>query len=252
MALPGSDAESSGTRAGHFATTHWSVVLAAGQSDSLHAAAALEQLCRTYWYPLYAYVRRRGYSPADAQDLTQEFFARLLERKSFSSADPARGRFRTFLLQALEHFLANEWKSAHRLKRGGAAPCLPLDAAEAAQRYANEPATTLTPERVYEKRWAMTLLEQVLAALEREYAEAGKSRVFEELAELLWGKDASTSYALIGERLGMTEGTARGAMHRLRERYRERLRAEVAHTVAEPAEVEEELRYLITVVGQRD
>ena len=135
-----------------FTATHWSVVLAAAQCDSPHAAAALEQLCRTYWYPLYAYVRRRGYSPEDAQDLTQEFFAQLLEKKSFSSADPARGRFRTFLLHALEHFLANEWKSAHRLKRGGASPRLSLEASDAEHRYGNEPATTMTPKRVYEKR----------------------------------------------------------------------------------------------------
>ena len=235
-----------------FTATHWSVVLAAAQEESPRSAAALEKLCRTYWYPLYVYVRRRGHSPEGAQDLTQQFFARFLQKEYFRLADPRRGRFRTFLLHALDHFLVNEWKRAQRVKRGGGTPCLSLDADDAERRYAVEPVTTLTPERAYEKRWAMTLLEQVLAALRQEYAEAGNSRVFEALAELLWGKDASTSYALIGERLGMTEGTARWAMHRLRERYRERLRAEVAHTVADPMEVEEELRHLITVVGQRD
>ena len=244
--------EPSAKVSGLFTTTHWSVVLAAGQVDAPQAGEALEKLCRTYWYPLYVYVRRRGHSVEDAQDLTQQFFAHLLQKGHFRVADPGRGRFRTFLLHGLEHFLINEWKRAHRLKRGGGTPSLSLDAEDAEHRYANEPATTMTPERAYEKRWAMTLLEQVLAALQREYAEAGNTRVFEELAELLWGKDASTSYALIGERLGMTEGAARGAMHRLRERYRERLRAEVAQTVAHADEVEEELRYLITAVSQRD
>ena len=252
MASPSDGVEPAPKPDGLFATTHWSVVLAAGQQDAPQASEALEKLCRTYWYPLYVYVRRRGHSVEDAQDLTQQFFAHLLQRGRFRVADPGRGRFRTFLLHALEHFLINEWKRAHRLKRGGETPSLSLDAEDAEHRYANEPAATLTPERAYEKRWAMTLLERVLAALQQEYAEAGKSPVFEELAELLWGKDASVSYAQIGERLGMTEGAARGAMHRLRERYRERLRAEVAQTVAHADEVEEELRYLITAVSQRD
>ena len=234
-----------------FATTHWSVVLATADVNSPQGAAALEQLCCAYWYPLYVFIRRRGHSPEDAQDLTQQFFAHLLQKECFRLADPARGRFRTFLLHALEHFLINEWKHAHRLKRGGGAVCLSLDADQGEQRYVNESAGDLTPERAYEKRWAMTLLERVLAVLEQEYSTAGNARVFKELAELLWGKDGSVSYAQIGERLGMTEGTARGAMHRLRERYRERLRAEVAHTVARPEEVDEELRYLISVVSQK-
>lgn len=252
MLSSGNGSESAVPPQGVFATTHWSVVLAAGDPTLPQAAEALEKLCRAYWYPLYVYVRRRGHSVEDAQDLTQTFFARFMEKGSFGLADLARGRFRTFLLHALEHFLVNEWKRAHRIKRGGETTCLSLDATDAEQRYAHEPATALTPERAYEKRWAMTLLEQVLAALQQEYTEAGNARVFEELAELLWGKDASTSYALIGERLGMTEGAARGAMHRLRERYRARLRAEVAHTVANPAEVDEELHYLITVVSRPD
>jgi RNA polymerase sigma-70 factor (ECF subfamily) len=232
-----------------FATTHWSVVLATANEDSPQATAALEQLCRTYWHPLYVYVRRRGHSPEDAQDLTQQFFALFLQKQYFRLADRARGRFRTFLLHALEHFLVNEWKRSQRLKRGGGAPCLSLDAGQSEQRYAREPTGTMTPERAYEKRWAMTLLERVLASLEDEYAAAGSARVFQELAGLLWGKDAGVSYAQIGERLGMSDGAVRGAMHRLRERYRGRLRAEVAHTVADPGEVEAELRYLIQVVS---
>jgi RNA polymerase sigma-70 factor (ECF subfamily) len=228
------------------------VVLAAGQSADAQASEALEQLCRTYWYPLYAYVRRRGYSPEDAQDLTQEFFALFLRKGYFRLADRARGRFRTFLLHALEHFLISEWKRAQCAKRGGGTTAFSLDAALAEQRYASEPAVTLTPERAYEKQWAATLLEQVLSSLKQEYADAGHRRVFAELADLLWGKDGSVSFAEIGARLDMTEGAARGAMHRLRTRYRERLRREVAQTVAEPGQVDEELHYLISVVSQRD
>ena len=235
-----------------FTATHWSVVLAAGQAESPQATAALEKLCRTYWYPLYVYVRRRGHSPEDAQDLTQQFFALFLQKEYFRLADLRRGRFRTFLLHALEHFLVNEWKRAQRVKRGGGTPCLSLEADDAESRYAREPVTTLTPERAYEMRWARTLLEQVLAALQQEYIQSGHDRLFEALAEMLWGKDASVSYAQIGERLGMTEGAVGTAMHRLRQRYRERLRAEVAQTVAEPGEVDEELQYLLTVVSQRD
>jgi RNA polymerase sigma factor (sigma-70 family) len=237
--------------AGTFATTHWSVVLAAGQRGLPEASGALENLCRTYWFPLYAYVRRRGYSPEDAQDLTQQFFALFLKKEYFRLADPSRGRFRTFLLHALEHFLINEWARAHCAKRGGGTPPLSLDVADAEHRYALEPASTLTPERAYEKQWAATLLAQVLSTLRQEYATDGNSRMFAELADLLWGKEGSVSFAEIGARLGMTEGAARAAMHRLRTRYREQLRREVSQTVNEPGEVDEELRYLISVVSGR-
>jgi RNA polymerase sigma factor (sigma-70 family) len=233
-----------------FATTHWSVVLATADDDSPQAAAALEQLCRSYWYPVYVYVRRRGYTAEDAQDLTQQFFALLLRKGCFQLADPRRGRFRTFLLHLLGHFVINEWKRGQRLKRGGGVDCLSLDDQDPEQRYAHEPVTALTPERAYEKRWAMTLLDRVLASLRQEYTAAGSATVFDELAGLLWGKDTGVSYAQIGERLNMSEGAVRGAMHRLRERYRGRLRAEVAHTVADPGEVEAELRYLIQVVSE--
>jgi RNA polymerase sigma factor (sigma-70 family) len=233
-----------------FATTHWSVVLAAGQGADAQAAAALEQLCRTYWYPLYVFVRRRGHSPEDAQDLTQQFFALFLQKGYFRLADRAKGRFRTFLLHALEHFLINEWKRAQCAKRGGGATTLSLDLETAEHRFANEPVTTLTPERAYEKQWAAALLEHVLSTLRQEYAEAGSARMFAELADLLWGKDGSVSFAEIGGRLGLTEGAARAAMHRLRLRYREQLRCEVAQTVDEPGAVDEELRYLISVVSQ--
>ncbi len=228
-----------------FATTHWSVVLATAQSPQ--AAAALEKLCRTYWYPLYVYVRRRGHSPEDAQDLTQQFFAMLLQKEYLRLADPARGRFRTFLLHALNHFLINQWRRSQRAKRGAGATVLSLDAEQTEDRYLREAAETMTPEKAFEKQWAMTLLDQVLVSLEREYS--ASPEVFRELAGLLWGKDPGVTYAQIGERLGMNEGAVRGAMHRLRERYRSLLRTEVANTVADAGEVEEELRYLIQVVS---
>jgi RNA polymerase sigma-70 factor (ECF subfamily) len=208
-----------------------------------------------YWYPLYVYVRRRGYGPEDAQDLTQQFFARLLEREFFRLADPKRGRFRTFLLHVLEHFVTNEWKRTQRLKRGGGATILSFSAETGEARYALEPATTLTPERAYEKRWAITLLDQVLESLRLEYAETGKGRLFAELAELLWGKDdasESASYSCRAERLGMSEGALRVAMHRLRARYRELLLEEVAQTVASPQDVEQEVRHLLRVVSGTD
>ncbi len=235
-----------------FATTHWSVVLAAADEDVPGAAAALEQLCRTYWYPLYVYVRRRGYAPEDAQDLTQEFFAALLRKDYFRLADPRRGKFRTFLLHAFEHFVINEWKHAQRAKRGGGATFLSLDAEQIESRYALEPTSAVTPERAYAKRWAITLLDQVLALLREEYARAGKDRLFDELAWLLWGKDTSSnagSCAAVGQRLGMTEGAVRVALHRLRKRYGELLRTEVAQTVTTPTEGDEELKYLLEVVS---
>ncbi len=241
------------TRAGgEFTTTHWSVVLQTGSSQSAQAAAALERLCQTYWYPLYWYVRRRGRTPEDAQDLTQQFFAHFLEKGSFTVASPRRGRLRTFLLHCLQNFLANEWKRDQRVKRGGGAASFPLDTIGAEHRYAREPVSALTPEFAYEKRWAMTLLEQVLNELKREYEGEGNGMLFEQLSELLWGKDSTISYARISERLGISESGVRGAMYRLRARYRERLRAEVAQTVADVKEVEDELRYLMGVVGRKE
>jgi RNA polymerase sigma factor (sigma-70 family) len=249
MTPEGKEAEDAPTPRGVFASTHWSVVLAAGQEESPSAAAALEKLCRTYWQPLYVYARRRGYSLEEAQDLTQSFFARFLEKKSFSLADPSRGRFRTFLLKALQHFLTDDWKRDHRLKRGGGQVEVPWDMHLADDQDAAALAETMTPERVYEERWAMTLLEQVLGSMREDYSKAGKSRLFEALRDFLWGLEDSASYAQIAERLEMTEGAIRVAVHRLREHYRERLRAEVAHTVSHPNEVDDELRYLIQLIS---
>jgi RNA polymerase sigma-70 factor (ECF subfamily) len=213
------------------------------------ADQALAALCQQYWYPLYAFVRRHGHSPEDAQDLTQEFFARFLEKRYFKLADPARGRFRTFLRTALKHFLANEWKKAHRQRRGAGQRAISLDAALAEARYAVEPVEHDTPEIIYERRWAATLLETVLAALQREYAASGKGWQFEELKGALWGGSQVSSYADIAARHETTEPAIKVAAHRLRQRYRELLRAEITHTVATPAEVDEELRHLIAVIS---
>ena len=236
-------------RRGLFATTHWGLVLAAGDGNTPEGAVALEQLCRNYWFPLYAYVRRRGYSAEDAEDLTQQFFAHLLERDAFSLADPARGRFRTFLLASLQHFLTDEWKRAHRAKRGGGAFQLPLDGAAAANLYAAELTNTTTPERVYEERWALALLDTVLQGLSEEYSHAGKAHLFEVLQDSLWGSAPSAPLSVTARDLGMSEGAVRAALHRLREHYRERLWTEVSRTVSHPGEVEAELRHLIRCLG---
>src|SRR5439155_16945951 len=230
-----------------FTTTHWSVVLLAGQADSPQAGEALEKLCRTYWYPLYVYVRRQGKSPEDAQDLTQDFFSRLLEKNYFAKADPERGRFRTFLLRSMKNFLVNEWKRAGRLKRGGDLTFLSFDANVAEDRYAAEPANESNPDAVYEQRWAVTLIEHVLATLRRDYSAADKARLFEELKGFIWGDKSTASYAQIAGHLNLTEGTVKVAVHRLRQRFRELLRAEVAHTVGRPEDIDGELRHLISV-----
>jgi len=234
-----------------FATTRWTVVLSAGDPESPQAATALETLCRAYWYPLYAYVRRRGYSPADAQDLTQEFFARLLEHDWVARADRRKGRFRSFLLMALKRFLANEWDKVKTLKRGGRVQQvpLPLDAAET--RYTQEPVDLSTPEQVFEKRWALALLESVLSHLREEYVRDGKAVLFDALKPCLLGSREAQPYAAIAAQLEMTEGAVKVAVCRLRERYRGRLREEIAHTVAAPADVEEELRHLLRVLARR-
>ena len=234
---------------GVFATTHWSVVLAAGHSSVPGAQEALETLCRTYWYPLYVYVRGQGQSPHDAQDLTQEFFARLLEKKYLRLADPDRGKFRAFLLKSLKHFLVNEWEKARTQKRGGGHCAIPLDTDIAESRYAAEPVQALTLDQVYEKRWALTLIEAVLARLRENYQAAGRLPVFETLKGFIWGDQSTLSYADVASQLGLTEGALKVAVHRLRGRYRELLRAEIAKTVATPGEVDEELEHLIAVLA---
>lgn len=233
-----------------FATTHWSVVLTAGRQDTTRAQDALAKLCQTYWYPLYAYVRRRGYSAEDAQDLTQEFFARLLQRQSLASADPNRGRFRSFMLGVMNHFLADEWNKARAQKRGGGAKLLPLQFDTAETRYGHEPADKTTPEQNYERRWAMTLLEEVLRRLADEYKQEGRAELFAELNPCLVGERTDQPYAELAARLGVNEGTIKSAVHRLRQRYRQLLRDEIANTVAEPDEVDTELRHLFTILSR--
>jgi RNA polymerase sigma-70 factor (ECF subfamily) len=236
---------------GAFVTTRWSVVLSAGAADSDRAHEALANLCRNYWYPLYAYVRRRGHSADDAKDLTQEFFARLVERNWIHRADPARGRFRSFLLGAMNHFLSDEWDKARAQKRGGGLAPLPLEFDTAETRFSREPADSVTPEQNYERRWALTLLETVLDRLRAEYENEGRGEHFAQLHPTLVGDRAAQPYSGLAKRLGVTEGTVKAAVHRLRRRYRQLLRAEIAHTVAGTAEVDEELRYLFEVLARR-
>lgn len=233
---------------GHFASTHWSVVLAAGDNGAVGGREALERLCRTYWYPLYVYVRRRGYAESDGQDLTQEFFARLLEKKYLRLADPNRGKFRSFLLKSLQHFLVNEWEKARTEKRGGGQVLISLEVDSAETRYAAEPAQELTLDETYEKRWAVTLIEAVLARLREDYTSDGRGQIFEALKGCIWGDGDTSSYPDLATRLGLTEGAVKVAVHRLRVRYRGLLRAEVANTVATPNEVDGELRHLMAVL----
>jgi RNA polymerase sigma factor (sigma-70 family) len=233
---------------GHwFATTHWSLVLAAGYDSSTQAREALEQLCLVYWSPLYAYVRSRGYSPEDAQDLTQEFFLRFLDKKYFKMADSQRGKFRTFLLTALKNFLVNEWKKGQAAKRG-AGKIISWDPQAAEEHYAAEAIEQASPERIFDRRWAETLLDRVRSRLRDEYTSFGKLALFERLKGVLEADQEPPSYPEWSRELGMTEGALKVAVHRLRHRYHEMLRAEVAHTVESRSEVEEELRYLLQVL----
>lgn len=232
-----------------FVTTHWSVVLAAGCSDTTRARDALAGLCQSYWYPLYVYVRRRGHSPEDAKDLTQEFFARLLEKNWVGGADQSKGRFRSFLLSAMNHFLSDEWDKARAQKRGGGIPAVPLQFDTAETRYGVEPSDCTTPERVFERRWALTLLEQVLHRLRAEYEEDGKTDLFAALHPCLVGERTAQPYAELATKLGVNEGTVKSAVHRLRQRYRQLLRDEIANTVAGAEEVDEELRHLFAVLA---
>jgi len=234
-----------------FPATQWTVVLAAGGTPSPESAAALERLCSSYWYPLYAFVRRSGHSPPDAQDLTQEFFARLLEHNWIAHADRHKGRFRSFLLMAMKRFLAKEWDKVKTIKRGGQVRFVPLQLDAAETRYTREPADTRTPEQLFEKQWALTLLESVLNLLREDYARDGKGALFHSLEPCLIGSRDTQPYAALGAELGMTEGAARVAVCRLRERYRECLKAEIGHTVASAAEVDEELRHLLRVMARR-
>jgi RNA polymerase sigma-70 factor (ECF subfamily) len=251
QAMPESESESKlGVPQGsEFPTTHWSVVVRAGDPSSTLACEAVEKLCCVYWYPLYGFVRRQGRGPEEAQDLTQEFFAQILEKEAFKRADRERGRFRTFLLAALKNFLVSEWRKGQAARRN-CGPMISLDLEAAEQRYQTESSDPLSPDKIFEKRWAAALLEQVLCRLGEEYAAQGKQPLFERLKALLWGGQDAGTYADAALQLGMSEGALRVAAHRLRHRYLETLRAQVADTLDDPADVDDELRYLIQLMGE--
>ncbi len=243
------DAVTRGRDAG-FHTTHWSAVLTARGDDSRAAYAALSELCETYWYPLYVYVRRRGNSPEAAADLTQAFFAKLLEKKGLKDLTPGIGRFRSFLLASLKHFLANEWDKAQTQKRGGGRTILSLDDDVAEERFRLEPVDNVTPEMVYERRWACTVLANVLARLRQEFVVRNRVELFDELKTYLTGDTAELSYAEIGLRTGLKESAIKVTVHRMRRRYGELLRAEISATVEDPRDVEDEVRCLIRVLSR--
>jgi RNA polymerase sigma-70 factor (ECF subfamily) len=235
--------------AAQFATTDWSVVLAAGHAASTEAQPALEALCRAYWYPVYAYLRRDGQPPADAEDLTQEFFARLIAKDYLAHVDRAKGRFRSFLLAALRHFLSDQRDRDRAIKRGSGRKPLALEAHTAEERYRLEPVDRLDPERLYERRWAMTLLDHALRRLETEYLADGRSLLFAQLKAFAVEEMDARACGEVTRQLASTEGTVRTALHRLRQRYRELVREEIAQTVADPAEVDLEIQHLITLVS---
>jgi RNA polymerase sigma factor (sigma-70 family) len=231
-----------------FATTHWSVVLAAGQYDSPQAAEALEKLCRTYWYPLYAYVRRRGYTPEDAEDLTQDFFAQLLRKNYPARANNLKGKFRAFLFHTLNQFLADQRERAGTLKRGGGRIFISLDAPAPEDRYKLEVSDELTPEKLFERRWAQTILDRALERLRAEFMAEGKGQIYEVLQAFEPGEQNVLSYAEASTRLGVSESAVKSMIHRLRQRHRELVREEIAHTVPSLTEIDEELRHLVSTL----
>jgi len=234
---------------GVFATTHWTAVVAAGQSNSQQAAVALEELCHTYWYPLYAFIRRQGHSREDAEDLTQGFFARLLEKNYLEGVTSDKGKFRAFLLMAVKRFMANEWDRTQRQKRGGGILPLSLDWQDADSRYLINPADHLSPDKLYDRAWAVVVLERVVTRLRDENKAEGKAALYDQLkAFLMMGKN-DIPYAQAAETLKMTEGAIRVAVHRLRRRYRELLRDEIGQTLANPAQADEEMEALFNALA---
>lgn len=231
-----------------FATTHWSVVLAAGQTGSEAQAAALEKLCGAYWYPLYAYVRRRGHGPNDAQDLTQEFFFRLIEKNWLSRVSSDGGKFRSYMLTMVKGLLANAHDRAQAAKRGGGQIFVSLDADVAEERFSHEPATTETPEHIFERRWALAVLDEALKRLRSTAEAVGKLGQFERLHQFLSREPAPGEYDQLATELGMSAGSLGVAVHRLRQKYRETLRETVADTLADPGQVDEELRHVFAAL----
>jgi RNA polymerase sigma-70 factor (ECF subfamily) len=247
MTDPDKEAQGGVNKGGRFLTTHWTVVRDAGDPDSPGYRAALATLCETYWYPLYAYLRRYGCDPHEAEDLTQGFLARMLEKDDFRLADRERGKFRSFLMASLRNFVANERKHAKRLKRGGGATPVPIDVNDAERHYAQEAVEDLTPEKLFERSWALNVLEQAMDRLEAEWEKGGKTAQFDALKAYLTPGKESTTYREIAEALGMTEGAVKVAVHRLRRAYRAQLRAVIAETVSTEDDIEEEIRDLFGV-----
>lgn len=235
-------------RGGRFATTRWSVVLAAGTETSARSSEALAHLCDTYWHPVYAFIRRQGYSADDGADLTQAFFALVLEKNYFHAADPTRGRFRAFLCTAVRHFLSNERDRARTLKRGGQQPHVGFEIETAEGKYQLDPRDDLTPEKLFDRQWALTLLDRVLGRLAGEFTRSGKTDLFAHLKGSLTGEGATLPYAEIASALGMSEGAVKVAAHRLRRQFRDILIDEISQTVSEPAEVDAEIAYLLNAV----
>jgi DNA-directed RNA polymerase specialized sigma24 family protein len=236
--------------AGQFSTTRWSVVLAAGRTMSPESEAALEKLCRAYWLPVCSFARRKGWNEEDAKDLTQQFFADLLARKDFSGLDPRKGKFRTFLLTAFTHFLANEYDRATAQKRGGGQTVISLDQIPPEALGGAAPATEVPPDTLYDLRWAQTILQAALRQLKEEMSKAEKQSQFDGLKQFLTANAAAGEYTLVAQRLGMEATSVPVLVHRLRQRYRELVRGEVAQTVSSPLELEEEMRYLFAVLNQ--
>lgn len=240
--------DSSSKQQREFATTHWSLVINAGRDSSPLRAASLAALCETYWYPLYTYVRRQGYDSSDAQDLTQGFFAKLLERRDLAAVDRSKGRFRSFLLASMKHFLINEWDKKQAAKRGGKRPKLSLDFEQAESRYSLEPSHLRTADVVFDREWALTLLDQVRSNLAAENSDGERQRQYDELQVFLAVGPVESSYREVGERLGMTENAVKVAVHRLRRRFRELLREQIGQTVADEAEIDAEIADLFNVL----
>ncbi len=232
-----------------FATTRWSLVLAAGAGSSERADRALAELCADYWHPLYAYVRRRGYDPDDACDLTQAFFARLIEQRSIAAADPVRGRFRSFLLTSMKNFLASEWRRESAVKRGGGADVVSIDATDAESRYLVEPADNCTPEAEYDRRWAIALIRRAVDDVRRVYADRGQLEVFDTLKTYLAADVGDVPYDELSRRLDRSEAALRTALSRLRARWRTRLREVVAETLQEQRLIDDELAHLVRALA---
>ncbi len=243
------DTSAQGASRPGFIATRWTLVLKAARNDTTQARLALAQLCEMYWYPLYAWVRHKGYAPSDAEDLTQAFFVRVLQERFIEAADRQKGRFRSFLLTRLNHFLADEWDRVKAQKRGGGRVLISLDREAAETRYRIEVVDPRSPDKLFEYRWVMTLLERVFERLRHEYERAGKTALFEALKGCLIQARAAVAYPEVARQLDLSEGALRVDVHRLRRRYRELLRSEIAETVAGPEEVEEELRYLFRVLA---